>query len=144
MPYFILYSKVVELLVSETTEQHEENKKLKRQRNIESCASVFHSLLEFAMDVQSLRESTKNSIPRNLLSKMRKSFVLGNDPDLDDEQPDILLNQREYTNYINGTGFWRPAVRKSANKSTPNHLWSRFQDKCEKIIRNPVRVSPRV
>ena len=48
--------------------------------------TVFESLLDFAMDVQYLRQQTNNAIPKTSLSELRKSFVMGAVSELPDQQ----------------------------------------------------------
>lgn len=64
-------------------------------------------------------------------------FIAEDRRDWDDEQANNLLNERDYTHYVNNTGFWRPEMRK-AKTSMSNVVWTRFREKCEKIIHSPV------
>ena len=50
----------------------EEKRRLRHQRHNEVCIAIFDSLLEFAMNVQSLRVETKNSISKKTLASLRQ------------------------------------------------------------------------
>ena len=72
--------------------EREEMKLVDRERSVENCLSVLNSLFDFAMEVQHLRQHTKNAIPRSLLSDLRKNFVMGLESEFADEQ--ALLQEK--------------------------------------------------
>lgn len=74
---------------------------------------------------------------KNILT-LNLKFIAGDRRDWDDEQANNLLNERDYTHYVNTTGFWRPEGRKAKTPAASNVVWTRFGEKCEKIIHSPV------